>query len=303
MSVQIEKREWGGWPNCYRISNGEIELIVTADIGPRVMRCGFVGGQNFFRVFDDQLGKSGEAEWQLRGGHRIWLAPEDFQRTYARDNDPAEVDVAGEVLTATGPVEPETGLQKQLVIRMAAKGTGVEILHRMRNTLPFAIRISAWGLTMMAPSGTGVTGFPPRGRHEDILAPTNPLVMWAFTDLSDPRWKFLKKYLVLHHDPENRDHTKLGHFNEKTWGAYVLGSEVFLKKYDADPARTYPDMGCSYETFASEGMLELETLGPLTDVEPEGWLEHTERWSLHRGIEVTEWTDEALDRILLPLVG
>ena len=72
MSVQIEKREWGGWPNCYRISNGEIELIVTADIGPRVMRCGFVGGQNFFRVFDDQLGKSGEAEWQLRGGHRIW---------------------------------------------------------------------------------------------------------------------------------------------------------------------------------------------------------------------------------------
>ena len=44
MSVQIEKREWGGWPNCYRISNGEIELIVTADIGPRVMRCGFVGG-------------------------------------------------------------------------------------------------------------------------------------------------------------------------------------------------------------------------------------------------------------------
>ena len=155
----------------------------------------------------------------------------------------------------------------------------------------------------MAANGTGVTGFPPRGRHEDILAPTNPLVMWAFTDLSDPRWKFLKKYLVLHHDPENRDHTRLGHFNEKTWGAYVLGSEVFLKKYDADPARTYPDMGCSYETFASEGMLELETLGPLTDVEPEGWLEHTERWSLHRGIEVTEWTDEALDRILLPLVG
>ncbi|MES1257729.1 MAG: hypothetical protein ABUS51_04835 [Acidobacteriota bacterium] len=302
MAVQIEKTAWGGWPNCYRISNGEIELMVTGDIGPRIMRFGFPGGQNFFKVFDDQLGKSGEPDWQLRGGHRIWLAPEDFKRTYARDNDPVEIEIQDGVLTATQLVEPETGLQKQLVIRMASRGAGVEILHRMRNTLPFAIRYSAWGLTMMAQGGTGVTGFPPRGRHEDVLAPTNPLVMWAFTDLSDPRWKFLKKYLVLHHDPANTNHTKLGHFNPKTWGAYFLGSEMFLKQYDADPSLTYPDMGCSYETFASDGMLELETLGPLTEVEPGGWLDHTERWSLHR-VHLNEWSDDALDSAILPLLG
>src|SRR4051812_5239262 len=116
MPVIVEKTEWGGWPNCYRISNGEMELIVTSDIWPRVMRCGFIGGQNFFKVFEDQLGKTGEPDWQLRGGHRIWLAPEDFQRTYAPDNDAAEVQVHGPVLTTTQKTEPETGLQKQLVI-------------------------------------------------------------------------------------------------------------------------------------------------------------------------------------------
>jgi hypothetical protein len=300
MPVTIEKTAWGGWPNCYRISNGEIELIVTSDIGPRIMRCGFVGSQNFFKVFDDQLGITGEAEWQHRGGHRIWLAPEDFQRTYARDNDSVDIQVHGTVLTATQNVEPETGLQKQLVITMC--DSGVEVLHRMKNTLPFAIRFSPWALTMMAPGGVGVTGFPTRGRHEDVLAPTNPLVMWAFTDLRDPRWKLLQKYLVLHHDPSNSDHTKLGHFNSKTWGAYVLGSEMFLKKYDADPSRLYPDMGCSYETFASEGMLELETLGPLTEVEPGGWLEHTERWSLFRDVNITEWSDEGLDLVFTPVL-
>jgi hypothetical protein len=295
MPVAIEKTAWGGWPNCYRISNGEIELIVTSDVGPRVIRCGFIGGQNFFRVFEDQLGKSGEPDWQFRGGHRVWLAPEDFKRTYARDNDPVHVEIRDGSLTATQPVEPESGLQKQLTIAIDPCGAQVSVIHRMKNTLPFPVRFAHWALTMMAPGGTGVAGFPPRGRHEDILAPTNPLVMWAFTDLRDPRWKFLHKYLVLNHDPTNTSHTKLGLFNANTWGAYSLGSELFLKQYTADPAKTYPDMGCSFEMFASDGMLELETLGPIAEVEPGEWLEHTERWSLFRGVNITHWTDESLD--------
>ncbi len=302
MAVRIEKTAWGGWPNCYRIANGVMELIVTSDIGPRVMRCGFVGSQNFFKVYEDQAGKSGEKEWQFRGGHRLWLAPEDFTRTYAPDNDTAAIEIEGSVLTATQPVEPSTGLRKQLVLRMSEEMAEVEVLHRMQNTLPFAIDIAPWALTMLAQGGIAVTGFPPRGRHEDVLAPTNPLVMWAFTDLRDPRWTFLEKYLLLRQDPGNAAHTKLGHFNEKTWGGYVLGSEMFLKRYRGDSSRTYPDMGCSYETFASAEMLEIETLGPMSRVEPGGWLEHTETWTLYRGVNLAEWTDTELDRVFIPLL-
>ena len=38
---------------------------------------------------------------------------------------------------------------------------------------------------MMAQGGHGIHGFPPRGTHPEMLAPTNPLVMWAFTNLAD----------------------------------------------------------------------------------------------------------------------
>ena len=38
--VKVEKTEYKGWPNCYRVSNGEIELIVTGDVGPRVFGSG-----------------------------------------------------------------------------------------------------------------------------------------------------------------------------------------------------------------------------------------------------------------------
>jgi hypothetical protein len=303
MPVSIEKVAWGGWPNCRRIANGEVEIVVTADIGPRIMRYGFIGGRNFFRVFEDQLGKSGEPEWQLRGGHRVWLAPEDAVRTYAPDNGPVQIETRGRSLIATQPVEPLTGLQKQLEVRLAESGTDVEVVHRMRNTLAHPLEISAWTVTMMAPGGTAVTGFPPRACHEDALAPTNPLVMWAFTNLTDPRWTLLDKYLVLRHDPANTAHTKLGHFNKDTWGAYLLGSELFLKWSAADPAARYPDFGCSCELFASDAMLEIETLSPLTALDPGAWLEHREHWSLHRNVATPEWTDSALDLVFPPLLA
>ncbi|MBI2681246.1 MAG: hypothetical protein HYX25_09610, partial [Candidatus Solibacter usitatus] len=41
-AVKIDKTNYKGWPNSYRVSNGEVELVITSDIGPRVMRYGFV---------------------------------------------------------------------------------------------------------------------------------------------------------------------------------------------------------------------------------------------------------------------
>jgi hypothetical protein len=56
-AVQVGKVEYKGWPNCWRVTNGEVELIVTGDVGPRIMRYGFLGGQNLFKEFPDQLAK------------------------------------------------------------------------------------------------------------------------------------------------------------------------------------------------------------------------------------------------------
>jgi hypothetical protein len=89
--VKVDKVEYKGWHNCYRVSNGEIEAIVTADVGPRIIRFGFVGGQNLFKEFAEQLGKTGEAEFQLRGGSRVWKAPEDPVATWAPDNVPVAI--------------------------------------------------------------------------------------------------------------------------------------------------------------------------------------------------------------------
>ena len=302
MSVKIEKVSWGGWPNCYRLANDEVELIVTADVGPRIVSYRFLSGKNLFKIYEEQLGKSGEATWQFRGGHRLWLGPEDPLLTHAPDNGPSQVSLGADAITLTSSPEDVAGVQKEVRIRMNESGSGVEVLHRIRNCRETPFTFAVWALSVMAPGGVAVTGFPPRARHEDALTPTNPLVMWAFTDLSDPRWTFLEKYLILRQDPAIATPTKLGHFNAHTWGAYFLGGDMFLKRYKADPSRTYPDFGCSYETFTRSEMLEVETMGPLETVAPGEWIEQIEHWSLHHA-DPGGCTSEDLDRIFQPILA
>jgi hypothetical protein len=300
-AVKVEKTAYKGWPNCYRITNADVELVVTSDVGPRVIRFGFVGGQNVFKEFPDQLGKSGEAQFQLRGGHRVWKAPEDPVASWAPDNVPVQIELADDGLTAREAVEPLTKLQKEIEIHLAPSGTDVTVIHRIANHSLFPLEYSVWAMSMMAQGGVAITGFPPRGKHPIDLAATNPLVMWAYTDLSDPRWKFTKKYL-LRQNPNAADPQKIGLFNPKTWVAYVLNGEAFVKQTQSDPAKTYPDFGCSFETFTSNEFLEIETLSPLTKVQPDQNAAHVEHWSLHRGIRLADFTDAELDRVLLPFL-
>lgn len=301
-AVKIEKTQYAGWPNCYRISNGEIELVVTTDVGPRVIRYGFVGGQNLFKEFTEQSGKSGESSWQARGGHRLWIAPEDPVLSYALDNSPIKAEIKGALIELTGGVEPQTELQKQMIVRMAASGSDVEVVHRITNHAGKAREFGPWSLTMMAQRGVAIVAFPPRGTHPKDLMPTNPLVMWAYTDFSDKRWQFTKKYLMLRQDPKNPSPQKTGLFNSDTVAAYALGTDLFIKRSTAKDARKQPDFGCSFETFTNDQFLELETLGEVSNVRPGGAVEHTERWSLHRGARISTWTDAELDRVLLPLL-
>lgn len=299
--VRIEKTAYKGWPNCWRVANGTVELIVTGDVGPRIMRYAFAGGKNIFKEYEEQLGGSGEKEYQLRGGHRLWVAPEQLATTWALDNGPVKISVNGDTLEAAQPTD-SAGLEKSIRVRLAAGGTAVELVHRITNKTPWDIEFSPWALTMMAPGGRALTGFPPRGTHPEDLLPTNPLVMWAYTDLSDPRWGFTKKYLTLRQDPRRSAPQKIGLFHERTWAGYLLDGELFLKQTEADAEAIYPDFGCSFEMFTNGEMLEIETLGPTERVPSGETVEHVERWSLHRGVLVTRWTDAELDRVLEPLL-
>ena len=55
-AIDVKKVSYGGWPNCFRIRNALVDLVVTTDVGPRVIRFGFIGGPNEFTENLAELG-------------------------------------------------------------------------------------------------------------------------------------------------------------------------------------------------------------------------------------------------------
>jgi len=137
--------------------------------------------------------------------------------------------------------------------------------------------------------------------HPDFLAPARPLVLWHFTDMSDPRWTWGRKYIQLRQDPAAVTKQKVGMLNTAAWAAYVLHGEVFVKRYAYEAGATYADMGCNTETYTDADILEIETLGPLSRIEPGASVELCESWLLAR--TDCGQTDEEIDDRILPLLS
>ena len=121
----MEKIAYGGWANCIRLTNGRMELVITTDVGPRIIRLGFIGGQNMFKEYAAQMGTTGADKWSIYGGHRLWHAPEVDPRTYAPDNMPVKYAWDGKTLKLGPQVEKETGIEKAIEITLdGQKGWG-----------------------------------------------------------------------------------------------------------------------------------------------------------------------------------
>ena len=297
----MEKVSYGGWPNCIKLSNGQVELVTTTDVGPRVMRFGYVGGQNLFKEYKDQIGKTGGEDWRIYGGHHLWHCPEDHKRTYYPDNTAIKYGWDGKTLKLSQPVETTTGVVKEIEITLDAKSNKAKVLHRLINTNQWDIEASCWALSCMAQGGRIILPQEPYRPHPDYLLAARPLVLWYFTDMSDPRWSWGEKYIQLRQDPDKKTKEKVGMLNKQGWGAYYLNGELFVKRYPYDPDAAYPDYGCNTETFTNGDMLEFETLGPMIKIPANsGKIEHTEHWYLFKS-EVSE--DESdIDKKVLPLI-
>lgn len=299
--LQLEEIEWGGWSKCLRLFNDEIELIITVEVGPRIISCRFLDGENIFKTFDDQLGTTGGSDWKPYGGHRLWHAPEDAVRTYSPDNNSVDFRWDGHSLKLMQSVEPGVGIAKELEISLDPEGPHVEVIHRLVNKNQWDVELSPWALTQLAPGGRLILPQEPYGSHPEYLAPARPLVLWSFTNMADPRLLFGEKYISISQDPEATTKNKIGILNTTGWGAYELNGDLFIKIYSAEPGRNYPDMGCNTESYVGPDMLEFETLGPLVTLDPGGFAQHTEHWVM---VRQSVPDDEAgMDETLTPLIA
>jgi hypothetical protein len=275
----MEIVEYKGWKRNVRLANGAIELVATLDIGPRIIHLAAPGGRNVFKNYVEQMGKTGEAEWQIRGGHRLWVAPEDPVATYFPDNSPVDVEeIRGGVRLRPAPEKPN-GLQKEMDIALDAARPRVRVTHRLKNVGKKPLTLAPWALSVMAPGGTAVVSLPPRGSHPRDLLPNQQLVLWPYTDLGDPRIRLSARSILLSQRADMGP-TKLGLLNLDGWAAYSVHGCLFVKRFACSAGADYPDMGCNTELFTNADMLEVESLAPLATLAPGARVEHVEQWQL-----------------------
>jgi hypothetical protein len=308
MANHIETVQHPGWGKVVRIANRTSELLVLTEVGPRILYCGFNGGENQLHEFRDQARLTGDGQYHSYAGHRLWVSPE-VERTYYPDNFPVQVMQLEKGVRFIAPVEnapPGTGLQKEFEVRLAGEGTHVKLLHRITNRGSVPTEMAPWALTVMEGGGRAILPLPPRqAMSKQHLLPEGVIGLWSYTDLADTRWKFGTRYVQLTTEtaPETRFREQmLGLYNPSGWAAYFRNSHLFVKRATVEPGKTYPDFGCNFETYTEPGFLELETLGPLRTLKPGESAEHIEHWWLYKDVPAGE--DEAwIDRVVLPIVN
>jgi hypothetical protein len=286
----LERINYRGWQKAYKLSNGHVELIVLADIGPRIIWYGFSGGENELYEVAADAGSTGGKQFRLYGGHRLWISPE-VESTYYPDNEEAQVEASTDRICCVANPEnaaPGNNLQKEMEVKLAPSGSQVTIVHRITNRGDRPAHVAPWTPTMMHAGGQAILPFSPRvAMDNDHLQPVGVLGIWSYTDFSDSRWILGSDFVQLKQSsaPTGRFEEQMsGLYNPAGWGAYFRAGHLFVKRAPVIEGAHYPDFGCNLEVFTNRDFLELETLGPLCEIAPGQVTSHVEGWWLFEGV-------------------
>jgi len=297
MSVTIKEVQYGAYGKCVSMSNGIVELLVTVDVGPRIIYLGTVGGPNMF----GELGYDKDAAdtFQLMGGHRLWHSPEAMPRSYEVDNSPVYwEEYEGGIRTVQKP-ESWAQTQKEMEIYMEDNSPLITVMHRIRNCGAWPVKLSAWSISIMSKGGLEIV---PMTQRDTGLLGNRVLGLWPYSNMADKRVMWGKRYVALRQD-ENADTAfKFGINGEEGWGAYFNHGQLFIKQHYHDMEETYPDGGMSYETYTDNRFLEMESLSPMTELQPDETVEHLEYWALIPDVEEPALDEDAFDEIMGPLM-
>jgi hypothetical protein len=293
--VSVKKVQYENCGECIEITNGIVSLVVTTEFGPRVMRYGFVGGENEFGENVPFELAVGDDAWRLRGGHRLWHSPEEIPRSYMPDNVPIEWVKIENGVRVTIKEEAWTHIGKEMDITLAEDDTHAKIVHRLKNKNAWPVELAVWTISVMALGGKEII---PQVLEDTTPAPNRNIALWHSAKMNDPRFYWGSKYITVQQDPGRKSEMKIGVLNKYGWACYCNHNNLFIKRYDVYLDKKYPDFGVTYETYNSDFELEMESLSPLTILKPDEVITHIERWELIKGVKIPPDDDDLIDEMV-----
>ncbi|HEX2986365.1 MAG TPA: hypothetical protein VHO71_06080 [Caproiciproducens sp.] len=310
MSVEVKEIHFENFGRCVQISNGLIDVVVTIDLGPRIIRLGFLNEPNVLfndlerkyvnrsEKLSERYGK--DAVFYSYGGHRVWLSPERMPETYYPDNEPVIYGILPGGVSFTPGKQKRNEMQLGFEVMLGDGASDIMVVHTAKNCSKEKQTCALWALTMA--NGGGIEIIPQnRESSDNHLLPNRILAAWPYTNLHDERISVTNKFITITHNPERDDPLKLGTNNVLGWAAYCNGGYTLVKRFIHNSQASYPDFGCSYETYLNQDYVVMETLSPLYIIEPGEGIRHVENLSLFRTEESCPVDEESIDQYMAQL--
>ncbi len=264
------------------VQMGDLIIGIPLDIGPRILYLAHKDDPevNLFGVIPEFSIDTPEGKWRIFGGHRLWTSPEAMPRSYSLDNRPIKVKVKDREVIIEGNPEPQNYVKKRIIIRPSNKGGGVEVVHEIENIGRWPITFACWAISVMRRNGFAIIPIKAHSVDERGLLPDRVIALWPYTDLRDRRLIFSTNYIFVRQDPGIKRPLKIGVRAYPSWVAYWVDGYLFVKSIAPEEGVQYPDFQSDVEVYTNDLFLELETLGPLREVEPGEVNRHVEVWSV-----------------------
>ena len=258
-------------------SNSVSEFGIPLEFGIRIGYLSYKNGENLFYEQPNDLNDLCTPEgFRVRGGHRLWLAPES-EKDYFPDNQPVQYEIIGDTIRLMQEKDPWLGVQKSMEI-IFVSDEEIRVKHIVINTEAREQEFALWGVTSVAPCGKAHI---PLKHREGGYDPLHTVTMWDYTSLGDERVQYTREAITLSHKPLVQKY-KIGVGHPDGPVTYENKGVIFEKSYEIHTSEAYPDGGVSFEIFMCRHMVELECLSPLLTVGAGETAEFCETWRLKK---------------------
>ena len=268
------------------IENEHFQVECLAEAGPRIVRLvpAWVG-ENLFAETPDILKKTPEGDFHFHGGHRLSAAPETIALSYALDNAGVTVEEKTSGVRLRGSAEGSAKIRKTMSIQLSPSGAFVFVKHTLENLGNDPVKLAPWAITMMRPGGVGILPQNAKLADAEGMLPNRHFALWSYSQWNDRRLRLGEEFVAIKAGAP-REGLKVGYFNPHGWMGYLFDDVFFVKRFGVRGDETYPDFGCNAEAFSNHRMVELQSLGPLTELAPKQGVIHTETWEVYREKEI-----------------
>ena len=252
------------------VSDGDMELIVSLDYGPRIVSVTKGGSKNLiYNEVDEQYGRS--------HGHKMRITLERSTNGIYCDDLPVRyspmTDGVRFVQTAAQPV----ALELSMDITKAPEG-GIMIVHSVLNKSDDYVKLSIYTETPFDNSGFV---FVPQSNVPETEKPGRILTLWHGVSWTDPRLHFFNQYICVGNTENELQHRlKLGSNNTAGWCGYSDGRSCFIKRYVHSRSALYPFYSCSTIATSEFRHMSIQTTSPFYRIAPGENARHVEYWTL-----------------------